>query len=546
MPATVVQWTKELRRVLALPTRTEVADPREVSALFLRPGATGCLRPLQALALAEAFTRRGLLALLGVGEGKTLLSFLLPLVLGSARPLLLVPGALLTKTRRDYAALAETWALPTNVRVESYQLIGQPDNAERILTWAPDAIIADEVQSLANTSSGCTRRVGRYLTEDAPGTPFCGMTGSLMKHDLTDFAHLARWALGGQGAPLPAGWPELAAWNAVLGAKAEPGIDPGALAEVWPEPRAGFRERFMSTVGVVGGPATDLEAGLEIGRWAIRRTPVVQDALDRLDPVRGDMTRPDGWELMGATEAWALRRQLVLGFYYRWDPLPPRPWMAARKLWLRCSRRILATNRSRLDTPGAIERDVDAGGHPTVVLDPEGTVSTVAALAAWRAIEPTFEPNPVPVWIEPDPLRISVSRWRVDGPGIVFCEHDAVARRIGEWFNLNVYGAEGFTSDGRYIDDAPTDRAIVATTGANKQGRNLQAWSRALVVSPPPNGKDWEQLLGRLHRLGQGADTVRYDVIDGGLEWSDAVQRDARAIGSLFGQRQRLELATWL
>ncbi len=545
MPATIVQWTSELRRVVALPWRTEQADPAEVSRLFLRPGARGLLRPLQAQSLLEAFAGGGGLFLLGVGEGKTLLSLLLFVVLRALRPLLLVPAALLEKTARDMKALNATWTIPEHVRVESYEKIGQVEHLYLLDHYQPDVIVADEVHRLANTTAGCTKRVGRYLTEDGAGARFCGMTGTITKHSLRDFAHLVRWALGPERMPLPAGWPELAAWDSVVGAKADPYTDPGALAEAFgPDPRAGFRARFVGTPGIVAGQATTVDAGLEIARVAMPRARVVQAALDQLDAL---MVRPDGWELMDGVEAWPVRRQLALGFFYRWDPPPPREWMKARRHWLRCVRRVLSTNRSRIDTLAAVVRDVDDGGHPTVVLDPEGTVSTVDALAAWRAIEPSFTPNPVPVWLDPSGLVRAVKRWLADGPGIIFAEHDAVATLLGQELGLTVYAGKGFSADGRYIDDAPTTEAIIATVGSNSEGRNLQAWSRALVVSPCPNGREWEQLLGRLHRLGQEADVVRFDVLDGGLgEWVEIVRRDAAYIGGLLGQVQRLELATWV
>ncbi len=57
-------------------------------------GLPHTLRALQALMLADAYQIKGLFAPVGVGEGKTLTSFLLPTVLNAVRPLLLQPAAL--------------------------------------------------------------------------------------------------------------------------------------------------------------------------------------------------------------------------------------------------------------------------------------------------------------------------------------------------------------------------------------------------------------------------------------------------------------------
>jgi hypothetical protein len=38
---------------------------------------------------------------------------------------------------------------------------------------------------------------------------------------------------------------------------------------------------------------------------------------------------------------------------------------------------------------------------------------------------------------------------------------------------------------------------------AIREGNNLQAWCRNLVLASRPNGKAWEQMLSRTHREGQ-------------------------------------------
>jgi hypothetical protein len=52
-----------------------------------------------------------------------------------------------------------------------------------------------------------------------------------------------------------------------------------------------------------------------------------------------------------------------------------------------------------------------------------------------------------------------------------------------------------------------TETCIVSIS-ANSEGRNLQQFSKNLVVAIPPGGNRWEQLLGRTHRDGQMADEV--------------------------------------
>ncbi len=90
------------------------------------------------------------------------------------------------------------------------------------------------------------------------------------------------------------------------------------------------------------------------------------------------------------------------------------------------------------------------------------------------------------------------------------------------------YGRGGLSPSGEFIDNAPTNRAIVASIESNFEGRNLQHWSRALIVSPPQNGGRWEQILGRLHRDGQEAHEVLFEVLVTCIEHYHAIWRSLR------------------
>ncbi len=111
----------ELRRILALPKR----DWRDYNGLvehytreLKTPAGTMTLKPVQAAALHELVTQRGLFAPIRVGGGKTLVSMLAPLVVGAQRPLLLIPANLRTKTLRDFDTLAHHWRRPPLYRIE--------------------------------------------------------------------------------------------------------------------------------------------------------------------------------------------------------------------------------------------------------------------------------------------------------------------------------------------------------------------------------------------------------------------------------------------
>ncbi len=86
----------------------------------------------------------------------------------------------------------------------------------------------------------------------------------------------------------------------------------------------------------------------------------------------------------------------------------------------------------------------------------------------------------------------------------------------------------------------------VASIAAHGVGKNLQRYSRALVIHPPSGGDTWEQLIARLHRPGQEADEVRFDVYLHAAELRGAfndARRLADYIETITGQPQKLKYA---
>ncbi len=90
------------------------------------------LRPVQALALHDAGVFGGLFGPVGVGEGKTLITFLLPLVFAARRPLLLLPASLIEKSQRDRLELSRHWRIPNTLRVFSLEMLGRVQAAEEL------------------------------------------------------------------------------------------------------------------------------------------------------------------------------------------------------------------------------------------------------------------------------------------------------------------------------------------------------------------------------------------------------------------------------
>lgn len=552
MSLPAVAHTAELQRVAALPRRVWSATDlawlaSELTSILRTPAGTQTLRLVQALALHDAGTVGGLFGSIGVGEGKTLISFLIATIFANLlRPLLLVPASTIEKTLRDRIRYAQHWRIRNDLRVLSNEMLGLVQNEHELENYRPGFIIIDELHKYRNKSCARTRRVARYLYK-YPETPVFGFTGSVMSRGLGDFDQALIWCLK-LGAPVPLPLEERYEWAAALDRKVDPMARrrPGALlkfcsaeeiAKYGDSPQAArvaFQRRLVETPGVVATIGEGEKVGAKITVRAVFYDvkPVVDENIHRL---RRTMTTPDDWELMTAAEKWSHARQMALGLFYIWNPRPPLDWREARRAWNKYVRETIARGR-KLDSEKHVANAIDAGKLP------EG----VEILARWRALKPTFTPKVEAVWFDDSALD-AVARWMKEAPGIVWSTHTLFAERLAKHTGAPYYGAGGFDARGKYIEDADGRSSVIASIQANREGKNMQeAFHRNLVVCPPDDSQWWEQFLGRTHRPGQTRDEVVVDVMIGCRENVRACQNalaDAEAVHETTGKLQKLLMA---
>lgn len=546
-----VTRSAEFERIAQLPRRAKsdqhVEEVAERLTQCLRTAnGTMRLRPLQALALEELHDFGGLLGPIPVGVGKTLISMLASTVLGSERPVLLIPASLRQKTERDIEELREHWAFEPPQLVH-YELISRANNSELLRLLRPDLLIADEAHALKNKQAAVTKRVTRFMKE-SPDTVFVPLSGTLVVRSLSEYAHLSNWALGALS-PVPRDRNTIAEWGEALdvlrnGTRRR---GPGALEHFMEASdrkvpplqgvRQGFRRRLIETPGVVTTDKQQIGASLQIRAVEPEYSEATEAAFAHMHET---WETPDEHPIMEASQFWAHARELSCGFYYRWDPRPPDDWLLARKTWFTACREILKYNRRELDSPLQVVQALDRGDY--------GKSLAADALATWRGIKDTFVPNSVPVWIDDAALDF-VDDWLTRNQGVVWCEHAALGKRIERDLKWSYYGRKGLNAHKQFIDDAR--EPFAASVQANHRGRNLQyRWSKALVTSCEPNGGIWEQLLGRKHRTGQPADTVYYDVFCACIQgWEGLLNAkiDAEQIEHSTKQSQKLNIAdlTW-
>ena len=542
---TSVDNTAEVRRIASLPRRvwSEEEGIRLAASLtreLKKSRGTMALRPVQAIALYEAMENGGGLYPIRVGGGKSLLSLLLGLILEARWPILILPAALIEKTVGDRRRLSEHWHLPTNLEMISYEMLGRVQSSKYFEYRSPDLIIADEAHRAKNRRAGVTRRLIRYMRE-APTTKFCGMSGTIMKQSIHDFAHILRWALKDK-APIPHGDEEVSAWAEAIDEKVNPLARrrPGALLTLGPRPpgvddltaaRRIFQSRLLETPGVVASSRTDgVTCSLRVSALEYQPAPVTEQHFRH---VRGSWSTPDGWNFSEAIELRRYLRELATGFHGVWDPRPPSEWRAARKAWASFVRETLGHSRS-LDTELQVANAVDAG-H----LHDEGV------LAAWREEKPTFTIQPKPLWHDRAAL-LAAEAWMKREKGIVWTESVFFAKSLAQMTGAAYYGAHGQTEAGESITHVKPGRAIIASVAANSTGQNLQMFSSNLIISCPSGPATMEQLIGRTHRDGQEADEVSVDILLGCVEHYEAFTRaldGAKAAADVLGHDQKLLLA---
>ncbi len=519
-----VAYSNEFARISALPRRMWSDQDAQKLAEALTPvltshAGTWKLRPVQAIALQELFCCKGLFVPLRVGGGKTLITLLAPTVLQAKRPILLIPAKLKHKTERDIYELSRHFKVATHIRIVSYELLGRVQSARLLEDFKPDLLIADEAHKLKNPRAAVTRRVVRFLKEHP--TRMVALSGTITKRSLRDYAAILGWCLG-DGAPVPLRWTDLEQWSQALDEKVNPvsRMSPGALLDLCSDDdktrppteaaRLGFQRRLTETLGVVTTREGRLGCSIQI-----TSVEVENDSDVEFKRLRTEWTTPDDHPIADAIAIWRHARELALGFFYRWNPRPPNEWLEARKAWARVCRHIITTNRQALDSELQVAQRVAKGGYSELAA-PE-------ALAAWRLLEPTFKPNTEAVWFSNCVLKLCQA-W-AQQPGIIWTEHVAFGRKLSKLTGLPFYQNQGLNSQREPIENENGKRPIIASVASNSEGRNLQMFDRNLIVSPPANGLQWEQLLGRTHRDGQESDEVSFEVLTNCLEHCKAIEQ---------------------
>lgn len=568
-----IRRTREFERIWKLPRRdwerlSEDGYLEKLSEHLRAPGGTMTLRPAQVATLTEAHDFGGCLGQIGLGEGKTLITALLPTILDVERPVLLAPAKLRDKTARDFQKLRAHWMIHPKIEFISYEQLGRDQYKQLLFDIGPDLIMCDEVQKLKNMQAGVTKRVRRYMRKHSD-TMFVGLSGTITKRSLHDYWHLLMWALGPDLMPVPSIHPEMKLWALAVDEKVddERRVAPGslllfghdvpheALAHCESErernltqARLGLQLRLGKTPGFIMTRDVSVSSGITLELVRPPRSEAIEEALRDL---RVSGQTYNGEVLVDQMDVWRVSRQYGCGFYYIWDPPAPTDWRIARRDYNRFVRQELATSRT-IDTPLQVQLAIERGEltdsfeieHPE---HPDRKVSVTPQwlLERWLAVRPSFVPKTRAEWIDDSYMRFIVRKYLVGAPPtLVWVEHRAVGHMLSKLSGAPFCHQNARTEDGRFIEDL-TGQHVICSIASCGEGLNLQAWSRNFIVSCPPAGPTYEQLIGRTHRQGQEADVVELLMLRSCPEQEEGLaqaMRDARYAHETMGQSQRLLL----
>lgn len=517
----------------------------------------------QRMALSKLIHARGLIGLLPVGWGKTLIGLLAPTVLKSARPVYLTKSKNVETVYEEWRKFRDYFHIVDNLKVYGYE--GQLSRAEfatLLADYKPDLVVGDEIHYIANKSAARSMRLIRFFQEaealseqtGAPMPVLVAMSGTLTKRSIKDYEHIARIALRANS-PLPFNEGELSAWASVLDAgmdallgdfsKLKPlaafnneqsfGKSFGQFSgsDIQGNFREAFRRRLHSCPGVVATEKPSVECSLTLSLWETVQIPqIVDDEISRLnaDPVAygllppTDVMGPDQYQDYMDNFIAEKTNQLMHGFYYTFDwpgGTPDMEYVNARSVWAKnLALELGAHAKQGYDSPFLIVQAIEAGK----VLHNQ---DLCAAWYEWKAQKDKPEPPQKITWVS-DYLIKLVSEW-LNEPGIVWTQYDAFGQRF-----MDYYGA----GDGK-----PTSQYAVASVAAHGTGHNLQHYQRGLVLSPILSAAAWEQLLGRWHRQGQSADEVSCDILlhtDRYKRKWQAALKEAEFIEQTTGQQQKI------
>lgn len=528
----LIKPVKESERIVGVPFKELPSLETVYAALDVlkKPGGSMDFRPIQAMALWEAYNAGGLFGMIGVGHGKTLLTMLLCRALGiEAKDTVIllrprdVEGFVLEAIK-----YSDHFHIPTELNVHTYSELST--NWELIEKLKPKLIIADEAHNLKNPGAARTRRFLRYMRANRD-TIFCAVSGTITSDGIEDLSHLLNLALK-DGSPLPQSYNRRMQWAACLDARSRmpPGPDDWAQMQplvdmFFPEGggrdlmefsfasrkeivREAFHRRLTSTPGIISTTESAIDIPVQVELVKCDSPPAVLAAIKTLED---DWELPDGGEITDGLQIFQCKQQLASGFFYYWDwpGEVDREWIQARSRYNKAMAAVVKLNVKGFDTPGLIARALKRGKVQALTDTPVRRLAMaelVEATGVWNIESLKPEPPQAVEWIDLYAVNKAVELAEDLGPCLIWYSYKAQAEalRAAGIHTLN---------PGDPIPSTPCVLGVSISSHGTSENRFVP-WHKNIILTCPSSGLTLEQLIGRTHRPGQLHEHVEVYILD--------------------------------
>jgi hypothetical protein len=556
LPAMVAEMSRRLRTGVEIPPHLTTREGGPVPEELL---------PSQTVGIHDA--GKGAFVPLTTGAGKTLLTLLAQVWHNKPKAVLLLPKGMVGKTLRTANECAPYWRVPdvvhylkagkwrkqvhrspvqSEIWLVNYEML--PHRTRMLLNLEPDMLMADEAHWLKSTGAARTKVV-KQLRQQMPGISMSFLSGSFMGRGVKEFAHLVRWALGPDRAPVPSDWREIDDWSRALSSDTDEWdvLEPGALLELGDAEgqddrecaQKRFAQRLTATPRVVSSKTSLPSCGLVIRE---RSVPPHEQMVHWLNHLRAHNELPNGEPCVDPLSKWAKASQVCLGFWYQYVTPPPLYWKAARRAWAGACMEVLTHSQtllSALDVTKAIDRGEVRGS----------TLAEAAiALGEWRAVRNDFKPETKAVWWDDAALKEGAAWLAANERGLLWSGHIEFGEKLSETTGIPYFREGASTAKGVHIYDHKGVGPAIVSMFTCHEGLDLEWWN-ANVLFKVPHGRLFEQLISRTHRAKQKADDVTCEVLlrtEQDFEAWGQTKYDSRGVSASMDARQRLSIATIL
>jgi hypothetical protein len=522
------------------------------------------LNAVQAWILREASIVGGVVAMAGVGAGKTLAWLLAPLLFPDAdKAVLLIEPKQRQHYKSQYLRVREHFRVSTIVHDDgdgdtipgtpplhlvSYSVLSRTSSTDLLDRHSPDILILDEAHRACGDSA-IRRRVQRYVPKKlrereqaiARGEPVrrravyvLDGSGTFENWGIEDTQMLCAYSLG-TGSPLPLDPVEAQVWSQVIDpshnpdrrsktAKAlqrafggvvtdESSLDDLLAASPERAVRRGFCDRRRQTLGIISASASAINAAIYFSE---RKAPKFPDSVvAALAELRDDWKRPDGEVLFEKIEQVSCVRNVACGFYPYWA-FPKHKCTCSPGQ--RCDQCLLIDDwyakrklfnkelRSKLQC-GEVHLDSpqlcrEAAQRHWQHPPYEGELPKwhSPAWPAWRDIEDKVEYDERTKWLD-DFLARDAAVWAAENRGVVWFQSTAFGHRIAEIADLPYFNG-GPNGEAR-LRAEKGDRSIVVSMKAHGAGTDgLQyLFCDQLIAEIPASNASQQGLEQVLGRL---------------------------------------------